>query len=364
VNRGCIQHGPILAAFLLRHQAPAATYQQRIAKENMTQTAPSRLTAIIPAVISLIIGGSSGFVASRLAAEAPKTPEQQAKAGDLGLAKLYKEVLPAIITVKGEVSRLDDLEARGIGTAFHIGDGYYVTSAHVVAESKALRAITYKGAAQPLTLVGSDRVTDLALLKGSVANSSLLWAKSVPEVGTWVVAIGNPFGLAANSLSLGVVSGLDRLVDGEKGTLIGLVQTDAALNRGNSGGPLLNIASEVIGINTAILSSSGTSAGVGFAMPASTAIRVIAALKAGRKVPHPSLGAIGTADEAKINTVIPNSAAARAGLRAGDLIRGLAGYDITSLQQASDVVAQQAPGSEIEIVIERNKKEQTIKVKL
>jgi S1-C subfamily serine protease len=333
-------------------------------KENMTQTPQNRLAAIIPALISLVVGGGSGLVASRLADAAPKTLEQQLEQSDFGLTKLYSEALPAIITVKGDVARLDDLDARGIGTAFHIGDGYYVTSAHVVAESKALRAITYKGAAQPLTLVGSDRATDLALLKGSIASSSLVWAKSTPEIGAWALAIGNPFGLAPSSLSLGIVSGLDRLVDSEKGTLIGLIQTDAALNRGNSGGPLLNIGGEVIGINTAILSSSGTNAGVGFAMPASTAMRVIEALKAGHKVPHPSLGAVGASEEAKISKIIPNSAAARAGLRVGDLIRSVAGYDITALQQASDIVAQQAPDSSIEVVIERNKQEQTIKVQL
>jgi S1-C subfamily serine protease len=150
--------------------------------------------------------------------------------------------------------------------------------------------------AEAASLVGADKRSDVALLRAKPAAGALEWAEALPEVGEWVFALGNPFGAAPGSLSLGVLSGLRRLVPGPNGTLVGLVQTDAALNQGNSGGPLLDASGRVVGVNTAILSPSGANAGIGFAVPAATARRIVEALRDKGKVEHPSLGVTGKAE--------------------------------------------------------------------
>lgn len=288
---------------------------------------------------------------------------------ELDLPARYQAAWPAVVTVKTDVARLDPLESRGIGTAFHVGKGYFVTSAHVVEGGRSILLLgdeKVQGfAREEAVVVGKDQQFDLAVLRARPARAALDWADEPPRVGEAVFAIGNPFGQAPGSLSRGVASGLDRMVDGPNGVLVGMLQTDAALNGGNSGGPLLNASGRVVGVNTAILSPSGSSAGVGFAVPSRIARRITEALRRSGRIEHPSLGVTGSDDgPAVLVRVLPGGAASRAGLRDGDLVVEAAGRQIETFRELSAVVASQLPGSTLELDIRRGDEEQAVRVEL
>ena len=195
------------------------------------------------------------------------------------------------------------------------------------------------------------------------------------EVGDWVIAVGNPFGLD-HTVTTGTVSAMGRRIG--LATFENLIQTDAAINPGNSGGPLANIRGEVIGINAAITSPSGAFAGIGLAIPSNTAKKVLAALRTKGKVTRgflgiemqeltpdlaKSLGAEGT-EGVLIRQVTANSPAAKADLRNGDIITRIAGRDIKSPEQLLDAVASTSPGDKVSVEIIRDGKAQTIEVVL
>jgi S1-C subfamily serine protease len=168
-----------------------------------------------------------------------------------------------------------------------------VTNYHVVADADEVSVSFSDGKSYPARVVGEDPATDLAVLKVddeglppplAIADSQKL------RVGQFVVAIGNPFGLES-TLTLGIISALGRVIESPNGRFIGeAIQTDAAINPGNSGGPMLNLLSQVIGVNSQIISPSGASAGIGFAISANTVRRVVPALIETGRYPHPYLG--------------------------------------------------------------------------
>ena len=181
-------------------------------------------------------------------------------------------------------SRVMEREVQGLGSGFVISpDGYIVTNDHVAGNAAEITVAFPDGRTMPAELVGSDPLTDLALLKvePEAPLPYLAFAETGPAlVGEWAVALGNPFGLfeaAEPTVTVGVVSATGRdLESGRDGRLYrGMIQTDAAINRGNSGGPLVNALGEVIGVNTAIYSESGGSIGLGFAVPAERARAII-----------------------------------------------------------------------------------------
>lgn len=184
--------------------------------------------------------------------------------------------------------QIREREVESVGSGFVISpDGYIVTNDHVAGSATKIDVYMPDGQTMPADLVGTDAATDLALLKVEPAESLPYLAfdtSSAPIVGEWVIALGNPFGLfesAEPSVTVGVVSATDRdLQSGRRGRLYrDMIQTDAAINRGNSGGPLVSATGEVIGVNTAIYSESGGSIGIGFAVPARKAFRIIEELK-------------------------------------------------------------------------------------
>ena len=232
---------------------------------------------------------------------------------------------------------------RGSGSGFLFDDlGHVVTNAHVVEGAARATVRLPDGEAAPARLVGLDIANDLAVLKiAPVAAPALPLGTSADlRVGQAVFAIGNPFGLDF-TLTTGIVSALDREISGGRGRedIEGLIQTDAAINPGNSGGPLLDSAGRLIGVNTAIFSPSGASAGIGFAVPVDTVARVVPSLIArGRYAPpvigvtiDPRLDAIARErglSGAAVVGVQPGGPAARAGLRGasqsarGDIVLG------------------------------------------
>ena len=230
----------------------------------------------------------------------------------------------------------------GAGTGFSIGSGLVLTNAHVVRGRAAPIVRERGGAALPATIRGKDPQTDLAVLEVSALDApSLMLSERRPRVGSLVVAIGNPLRFD-RSVSLGVVSALDRQVPAGRRRMDGLVQHDAAINPGNSGGPLLDPEGQVVGINTARVPWAD---GIGFAVPATTARWVVDQLIARGAVNRPLLGittesiVLGPRDIARtgldralrLKEVRGNTPAQRAGLKAGDLLIEAAGNPVGSV---------------------------------
>jgi len=265
-------------------------------------------------------------------------------------------------------------EAQSLGSGFIISaDGVVVTNNHVVAPNNraTLEEITVTmpdGREYEAELVGADAASDLAVLKIN-SNETFPFVKfgdsSAARVGDWVVAIGNPFGLGGTVTS-GIVSAVYRNT-GQGGAYDRYIQTDAAINRGNSGGPLFDMRGNVIGINNAIFSPSGGSVGIGFAIPAEIAAPIIAQLRQGEAIERGFLGiglqpvdddladALGLEQNRGeiIQTVQDDSAADQAGLRPGDVIVSVNGQAVTSDQTVSYLVANIAPGETIPVIILR-----------
>ncbi|MEM8725615.1 MAG: Do family serine endopeptidase [Pseudomonadota bacterium] len=266
-------------------------------------------------------------------------------------------------------------EAQSLGSGFIISaDGFVVTNNHVVAPDNraTLEEITITmpdGTEYEAELVGADAASDLAVLKikSDKTFPFVRFGNSAEaRVGEWVVAIGNPFGLGGTVTS-GIISAVYRNT-GQGGAYDRYIQTDASINRGNSGGPLFDMEGNVIGINNAIFSPSGGSVGIGFAIPAEIASPIVDQLKEGREIERGFLG-VGlepmTDDLADslglrrnrgelIQSVQEDSAADAAGLKPGDIVTKINGKDVTSEQTVSYLVANLAPGTEVPIEVLRD----------
>jgi putative serine protease PepD len=265
--------------------------------------------------------------------------------------------------------------AEGSGFVFD-KQGNIITNQHVVDGANSITVKFWNGKTFKAHLVKSDDSTDLAVIKIS-APSSLLFPLSLGnssglKVGDGVVAIGSPFGLPGTVTS-GIVSALHRSMSAPNGfTISDSIQTDAPINHGNSGGPLLNGAGQVIGVNAQIESDSGGSDGVGFAIPSNTVRSVAAQLVAGRAAAHAYLGisvqdATATANGATgalAADVRSGTPAARAGLKAGDVIVRMAERQITSSEDLSSVIDSKKPGDEISVTFRRGGSTHTVKVTL
>lgn len=256
----------------------------------------------------------------------------------------------------------------GVGTGFIVTPGGdIVTNNHVVAGADKVTVRLSDGTLLDATVVGTDVATDLALIRVDAGRvlPYVAWGDSrTLRVGQDVVAIGNPFGLG-NSVTAGIVSALGR--DISSGPLDNFIQTDAAINRGNSGGPLFDAAGNVVGINTAIVSPSGGSVGIGFAVPSETAKAVIADLSRDGRVARGWLGVsvqpvttdLAAANGQKavtgalISDVTANTPAAMAGLRRGDVVTAVDGIAVETPRDLTRIVASAKPGTEIAITLQR-----------
>jgi serine protease Do len=267
-------------------------------------------------------------------------------------------------------------EAQSLGSGFIISaDGFVVTNNHVVASPTGrgtVEEITVTmpdGTEYPARLVGADAASDLAVLKIS-ATKPLPFVNfgnsAQARAGDWVVAIGNPFGLGGTVTS-GIVSSVLRNT-GQGGAYDRYIQTDAAINRGNSGGPLFDMQGNVIGINNAIFSPSGGSVGIGFAIPAEIAAPIVEQLKAGREITRGYLGvsiqpvdgdladSLGIANNRGelVQSVVAGEPGERAGIRPGDVVLTIDRKAITRDQSLSFIVANIAPGTRVPVELIRN----------
>ena len=260
-------------------------------------------------------------------------------------------------------------QAQGSGFVYDSA-GHIVTNDHVVAKATKISVMFSDGSKYSAQVVGSDPSTDLAVLKVNAPSSKLhplpLGDSSKLAVGDGVVAIGAPFGLD-ETVTTGIVSALNRDISSTNNfTISGAIQTDAAINHGNSGGPLLNMSGQVIGVNTQIESDSGGNEGVGFAVPANTISSVASKLVSGKTVEHPYLGVFvqtpANRSGAQVAQVKSGSPAAGAGLKAGDVITSFAGQTIQSPDDLTAAVAAKAPGDKVAVTYVRNGNAKTTQV--
>ncbi len=272
-------------------------------------------------------------------------------------------------------------EAQSLGSGFIISaDGYVVTNNHVITadgqgQVESITVTMPDGTEYPARLMGRDAASDLAVLKIS-SPRPLPFVRfgdsSSARVGDWVLAIGNPFGLGG-SVTSGIISAVTR-VTGSGSAYDRYLQTDAAINRGNSGGPMFDMKGQVIGINNAIYSPTGGSVGIGFAIPAETAAPIVERLKTGQSIERGFLGvriqplnedladSLGVPHNRGefVQAVEPGKAAALAGIQPGDVVLKVAGKDVSPQQSLSYIVANIAPGTRIPIELVREGKRLTV----
>ncbi len=269
---------------------------------------------------------------------------------------------------------------KGTGSGVIISaDGYILTNNHVAGDAEQINVKLADGRELKAKVVGKDTETDLAVIKVDAQNLSFarLGDSDKLEQGEWVIALGSPFGLQ-QTMTAGIVSATGRDL-GAMGQFTNFIQTDASINPGNSGGPLINMEGEVIGINTLIFSETGTSAGIGFAIPSNLATKVYAQLIKTGKVTRGYLGvslrpispslakAVGYSgsDGALVNDLPRDySPAASAGLRSGDVIVEFDGKRVTSPKQLTEMVADTPVGKPTQLKYIRDGRPETATVKL
>src|SRR5215207_1542336 len=291
--------------------------------------------------------------------------------GGLGAREIYKRDAPGVVFIRAQTLRtaptpFDVFETVqptvATGSGFVIDkDGLILTNAHVVAAATAIRVTFSDRHTVTARPVGKDPDTDLALLRVDPDGLDLrpleLGDSRTVQVGDPTVAIGNPFGLE-RTLTTGVVSALQRRLTAPSGfTIDDVIQTDAALNPGNSGGPLLDANGRVIGINSQIATggagSSGGSVGIGFAVPVNTAKTVIPQLESGGRVERAYLGVQGapSPDGMRVEHVLGGSPAAQAGVRPGDTLERLEGRAVRTMNDVSAILAQHKPGDVLQVEV-------------
>ncbi|WP_366655156.1 DegQ family serine endoprotease [Fodinicurvata sp. EGI_FJ10296] len=271
--------------------------------------------------------------------------------------------------------------AQSLGSGFIIDgeNGYIVTNNHVIDGADEINVTLHDDSSYSATVVGTDERTDIAVLQIEGEFQSLpsvsLGDSDTMRVGDWVVAIGNPFGLGG-TVTAGIISARSR--DIAAGPYDDFLQTDASINRGNSGGPMFNLDGEVIGINTAIYSPSGGSIGIGFAIPSNLADSVIDQIVEFGRTRRGWLGVriqqvtdeiaeslgMDTARGALVAGVTPEGPAAQAGIEAGDVVLEFNGEQIDEMRSLPRIVAETPVGSDVEVVILRRGDEQTVRVDL
>lgn len=304
-----------------------------------------------------------------------------ATAGSLSVNQIYQQANPGVVEITSTLSGGGSFpfggqgggsqEAQGSGFVYD-AQGHVITNQHVVAGATSVKVQLPDGSSYPATIVGSDPSTDVAVLKINAPAAKLhplaLADSSTVQVGDGVVAIGSPFGLE-NSVTSGIVSALHRQIQApNQFTINDAIQTDAAINHGNSGGPLLDMQGNVIGITSQIDSQSGGNDGVGFAVPSNTVRTIAQQLIATGSVQHAYLGVrIGNASGgggAQVGQVQPGTPAAQAGLQAGDVITAVDGKSIGTATELESAIDAKKPGDKVTLTLKRNGSTKTVTVTL
>jgi len=347
--------------------------------------------AIVIALALLAASVAQPYVTRLLLAQTP--PRPVTARGDLSDAEqsitaLFERVSPSVVQVVGRQggrSMLDD-DSTGVqsGTGFVWDEaGNVVTNNHVVGGTAELVIRLSTGEAIAADIVGTAPSYDLAVIRlrnaQAIPRPVAIGSSADLKVGQFAFAIGNPFGLD-QSLTFGVISALHRRLPTSSGHQISnVIQTDAAVNPGNSGGPLLDSSGRVVGVTTAIISPSGSNAGIGFAIPIDIVNRVVPQLIRDRRVPTPGIGIVAVSEQdatrlgvegIPILRTLPNSPAARAGLRGVDMRTSILGDVIVSvndkpvrrLSDLTDELDEIGIGHDVKLGIMRNNSRETVSV--
>ncbi|MDH5197469.1 MAG: trypsin-like peptidase domain-containing protein [Gemmatimonadota bacterium] len=355
-------------------------------------------------VLALIACGEASRQAVPVAAQTPPPPPAMASQ-DLAVSRrtaivtASERVAPAVVSVNvvrrerqvdgGMWSlffapREFERTVQGLGSGFVVSpDGLVITNQHVVAGAEQIVVTTRDGSDYPATLLGEDPLTDIAVLRieGTDLPTVPLGTSRTLVIGEWVIAIGNPFGYlfgnAEPTVTAGVVSGVGRnlLPSGEQsGVYVDMIQTDAAINPGNSGGPLVNALGEVVGVNSSILSRSGGSEGIGFAIPIDRAMRVAGELSAHGAVRRAWVGVdVAGADAMRswkqrgglaVLGVTEQSPAWRAGIRAGDVLVEADGRPLRTFLDWEAVKLDIGPGDTVPLRVARDGRPRAVRVQV
>ena len=309
---------------------------------------------------------------------------------ETAVTQSVQKVGPAVVTIVGTIPGQQTIfgqtsDAKVSGSGFFISDkGYIVTNNHVVDGTQDVTIILSDGTEQKATLVGTDPYSDIAVLKtdGTVPAVATLGNSDLLNPGESVIAIGSPLGDFLNTVTVGVVSATGRSIETGNGYQVeGLIQTDAAINQGNSGGPLVNLAGEVIGINNMIVRGSGSGAvaeGLGFAIPVNTAQAVASQIIAKGYFSRPFMGISFQAISPDIadayhlpvkwgiyvSKVAPNSPASDAGLQAKDIIVSINNVKVDETHDYLNMLYTYKPGDAISLGVLRDGKEMSLNITL
>jgi S1-C subfamily serine protease len=331
-----------------------------------------RLPVVILVLLLLALTAAVAFSAGQTTATQPQEAGQNEPARDEQAAEEAPETLSApspvpeiARTVMPSVARVDNGEGSGSAVIYR-EDGYLVTNNHVVAGASQVQVTLADGERRDAEVVGTAPLSDLAVLQiDEDGLPAATFSDEAPEIGATAVAIGSPFGLDA-TVTAGVISATDRDLVGADVSLGGLIQTDAAINPGNSGGALADDRGRIIGINTAILSGSGTNSGVGFAIPSSAVVSLADQIIengevnpgylgiSGGDVPPEAAEAFDVTQGAAVDEVVPGSPADDAGLQPGDIVTELDGEEIESFAGLRSRILLHQPGDEVTITYERD----------
>jgi serine protease Do/serine protease DegQ len=368
-----------------------------------------RLSAIAFTLFLLAGFGAAG--AAQAAVPAPAVDSQ----GLPSLAPTIKKVMPAVVNIstqgvikrkvqgpympplfrqffgmgpRGQTVR-EPFESLGSGVIVNAQKGYVLTNYHVIRDAKKIMVTLYDNRQFKAKIIGDYPAADLAVvqIKASDLHQITLGDSSNLQVGDYVIAIGNPLGHLHNTATFGIVSALGRPSPGASGPgggkpvgqLDNYIQTDAAVNPGNSGGALINLKGELVGINSAIATNTGTNIGIGFAIPINFAKTVMQQLIKYGKIEHGVLGVViqqlspamakqfdlpnGT-QGALIGQVVKDSAAAKAGLKPGDVITAVNGKPIKNQQQLVSYISIRRAGTPLTLTVYRDGKKKTIHAKI
>jgi len=362
--------------------------------------------------LGLTLGNSVPFAAAETTTTQPQTIETPYGRAPLTFADIVQKVTPAVVSinVKGDVKVADNEQIPGLpdlpednplydffkqfrkgmpqqpksqpslaqGSGFFSSpDGYVVTNNHVVEDAEDITVTMEDGAKYPATLVGTDPRTDVALIKVKGEGKTFPYvefSQKDPRVGDWVLAVGNPFGLGG-TVTAGIISAHNRDIGSGP---YDYLQIDAAVNRGNSGGPSFDLDGKVVGVNTAIFSPSGGSVGIAFAVPAALVQEVVGQLKTTGTVDRGWLGVViqNVSDDiaesiglpeakgAMVTKVTEDGPAAKKDLKPGDVIVEVDGEKIDDSRDLARKIAELHPNTDVKLSIVRYGEKRTVDMKL